>query len=50
MKCDGSPNPTISGEMYTFLTLWKEDMDNNDVPNCLKNIGLALQVKTNHLN
>ena len=44
MKCDGSPNPALSGEIYTHLTLWREDLENNDITSCLKNIGLSLKV------
>jgi hypothetical protein len=44
MKCDGSPNPSINGEINTFLTLCKEDMDSQDLKNSFNIIDLALKV------
>ena len=43
MRCDGSPDPSISGEINTFLTLWKEDAV-NDIKSSLKHTELALEV------
>jgi hypothetical protein len=48
MECDGSPNPSISGEINTFLTLCKEDMDSQDLKNLFDIIDLALKVLINN--
>lgn len=51
MRCDGSPDPSHAGEINTFLTLWNEDTDNNDISTSLNQIGLALKLidETRHL-
>ncbi|XP_077994228.1 dynein axonemal intermediate chain 7-like [Glandiceps talaboti] len=36
MLCDGSPDPTIPGEINTYMNLWKEDTTRNDVESVLK--------------
>ena len=44
MKCDGSPDPTIQGEINTYINLWKEDMRSNDIANVLNESTLTLSV------
>ena len=44
MKCDGSPDPSIPKEINTFMTLWKEDHDENRVDDSLNNIDLVIKV------
>ncbi|XP_070551634.1 dynein axonemal intermediate chain 7-like isoform X2 [Ptychodera flava] len=36
MLCDGSPDPTIPGEINTYMNLWKEDDSKNDIESVLK--------------
>jgi hypothetical protein len=44
MKCDGSPDPSNPGEINTFLTLWREDTENNDVASSISNVILAFSL------
>ena len=46
MRCDGSPDPTIQGEINTYMNLWKEDMRSNDIANVLKESKLTLSVSS----
>ena len=36
MRCDGSPDPTIPGEINTYINLRLEDKDNNNIDVVLK--------------
>ena len=45
IKCDGTPNPTVAAEINSFMTLWQEDKENNDIENSFKFADLSLQVK-----
>ena len=31
MRCDGSPDPTVPGEINTYINLRLEDKENNDI-------------------
>jgi cancer susceptibility candidate protein 1 len=42
--CDGSPDPTIPGEINTYINLWREDSLNNDIQSVLRDSGLTLRV------
>ncbi|XP_053383871.1 dynein axonemal intermediate chain 7-like [Mercenaria mercenaria] len=44
MRCDGSPNPTIPGEINTYINLKLEDMDHNDIETVLKQGELDLNL------
>ncbi len=44
MRCDGSPDPTISGEINTYMNLWREDDKHDDIDNVLKESDLTLSV------
>ena len=44
MRCDGSPNPTIPGEINTYLNLWIEDNEHNDIDSVLKESTQTLSV------
>ncbi|ELU16422.1 hypothetical protein CAPTEDRAFT_227810 [Capitella teleta] len=44
MLCDGSPNPAIPGEINTFMNLWREDQNNNDIESVLKDSKLTLKL------
>lgn len=47
MLCDGSPDPTIPGEINTYLNLWREDTAHNDIQSVLKESKLTLRVLLN---
>ena len=36
MRCDGSPDPTVPGEINTYINLRLEDKENNDIDIVLK--------------
>ena len=44
MQCDGSPDPSIAGEINTYMNLWDEETEQNDIDNVLKDSELALSV------
>ena len=44
MKCDGSPDPTILPEINMYMSLWREDLDNNLFEMVLKDSDLVLKV------
>lgn len=46
MLCDGSPDPTIQGEINTYMNLWKEDKTSDDIHHVLKESRLALSVSS----
>lgn len=45
MRCDGSPNPTIPGEINTYINLRLEDNAHNDIDSVLKQAELDLSVR-----
>ena len=45
MLCDGSPDPTIGGEINTYMNLWREKEDSDsDITAVLQDSVLALSV------
>ena len=36
MRCDGSPDPTVPGEINTYINLRLEDSENNDIDSVMK--------------
>ena len=46
MRCDGSPDPTIAGEINTYMNLWRENIKDNDIGTILKESNLVLAVCT----
>ena len=44
MRCDGSPDPTIPGEINTYINLRLEDKEHNDIDSVLKQSELDLDV------
>lgn len=36
MRCDGSPDPTVQGEINTYINLRLEDTDHDDVESVFK--------------
>lgn len=36
MRCDGSPNPTVPGEINTYINLKLEDLEHDDIDTVLK--------------
>ena len=49
MRCDGSPDPTIAGEINTYMNLWREDTKRVDIETVLSDSDLALAVSVNRL-
>ena len=46
MKCDGSPDPTIAGEINTYMHLWREDTESTTIEKVLGDSNLTLRVGT----
>ena len=46
MLCDGSPDPTIPGEINTFMNLWREEKNNVSIERVLEDSKLPLRVST----
>ena len=46
MLCDGSPDPTIPGEINTYMNLWRENIKDRDIQTILKESQLILSVRT----
>lgn len=44
MRCDGSPDPTIPGEINTYINLRLEDNQNDDIETVLKHGELDIAV------
>ena len=44
MLCDGSPDPTIAGEINTYMNLWRENTECNDIQTVLRDGDLTLKV------
>ena len=44
MRCDGSPDPTIQGEINTYINLKLETKDRDDAESVLKDSQLDLAV------
>ncbi|XP_033099914.1 protein CASC1-like [Anneissia japonica] len=42
--CNGSPDPTVPSEINTYINLWKEDKDRNDIDCVLKESKLTLSL------
>lgn len=45
MRCDGSPDPTVQGEINTYINLRLEDQSRNDSDNVLKDSLMDLAVR-----
>ena len=46
MRCDGSPNPIVPGEINTYINLRLEDQEHDDIDSVLKQGELDLSVST----
>lgn len=44
MRCDGSPDPTIQGEINTYINLWRESKEDVDIDSVLKESDLTLSL------
>ena len=44
MQCDGTTDPTIAAEVNTYINLWHEDTDNNDIDSVIKESKQTLAV------
>jgi len=44
MRCDGSPDPSVAGEINTYLNLWREDTTNLGVDSVLEDSCLCLSL------
>ncbi|XP_063960514.1 dynein axonemal intermediate chain 7-like isoform X1 [Lytechinus pictus] len=44
MLCDGSPDPTIPAEINTYINLWKDDANRNDINSVLKESNQTLRL------
>lgn len=44
MRCDGSPDPSVLPEINSFISLWREDSE-NQIQRVLENCAMSLQVR-----
>jgi hypothetical protein len=44
MRCDGSSDPTIPGEINTYMNLWRDDNERVSIEQVLKDSELTLSV------
>ena len=44
MLCDGSPDPTVPGEINTYMNLWRDNLKQMDIDIILKESELCLSV------
>lgn len=49
MRCDGSPDPTIAGEINTYLNLQREDNSCNGIESVLPSVKHTRDVRTTGL-
>ena len=48
LLCDGSPDPTIPGEINTYINLWRENTTDRSVDIILNESLLILRVNENN--
>lgn len=45
MRCDGSPDPSVQPDINTYISLWREDSE-NQIQKVLEECALTLEVST----